>query len=354
VDLSPDQQESFDAIRAFIERPFPERPYFVLHGLAGTGKTYILAAVARRYPGMRVAAFTGKACEVLRHRINSPVTTIHSAIYDFKGLVEDEYEPREMNPIFVPKDIKLPGHVILVDESSMVSEAIASDLLDTGARVVACGDPGQLPPVNGVQFFVDPDSTLREVHRQAWDSPIIRQAHRIRTAGTYAGDGGGFRVIHRATPDDLLAADVLLCWRNRTRIRLNARKRELLGITGPLRSGEPVMCLKNDHRIGLFNGAIYDLAADVDGVMIALKTDLGVIAVEKSTIEGHDPAFDERRNDDDYLPFAPAYASTVHKAQGSEFENVLVIDEYDRADGQRQRWLYTAVTRAKSTCTVVG
>jgi exodeoxyribonuclease-5 len=353
VQLSEDQAEAVSSIERFLRAPRSSlnRPYFTLHGLAGTGKTTILAQLARKTPGALLCAFTGKAASVLRKKVGLSVSTIHSAIYNFKGLVEDEFEKGKMNPIFENKDEPLPDHVIYLDESSMVGGYIARDLLNTGARIVACGDPGQLPPVRDSQFFMNADVLLEKIHRQALDSPIIRQAHQIRNEGSYEDDGA-FRVISFAQPEDIVGADIVLCWRNTTRRKLNKRKRDLLGLTGLLRAGEPVMCLKNDHRLGLYNGAIYELDRDVDpqDPAIWLKLENREILVETATIEDQDPKFEEHRYDEDYLPFAPAYASTVHKAQGSEYPSVLVFDEAEKDWGT---FMYTAVTRAVERCTVV-
>lgn len=360
VVLSPDQEAAETAIHGFLTARYPSRSYFVLQGLGGTGKSLLLAKVAKAFPNAVLCAYTGKAASVLRRRLGSDVCTLHQAIYQFHGLLPDDDDPRKMNPIFSPlgHSAGLFGRIILVDESSMLGTRVAEDLLATGARCVLCGDPGQLPPVKDRQFFEDADFTLTRVHRQAWDSPIIRQAHSIRSSGTYADDGA-FRVVDRAAPEDLLAADVLLCWRNRTRLMLNARKRALLKLDGPLLPGEPVMCLKNHYGLGLYNGAVYDLLTQYDprgpcGTSLVVDRDGEAVAVDLATVEGHDPAFERRRYEDEFVPFAVAYASTVHKSQGSEYENVLLIDEVDgESEEFRRQLLYTGVTRAKERCTVV-
>lgn len=349
MELSLDQATAISDLTEFLVVPYVSRPYFSLQGLAGTGKTYVLAELVRRFPKITLTAFTGKAASVLRTRIGVPVSTLHSAIYDFRGLVDDEFDPHKRNQIFTPKGDLLPGRVIAVDESSMIGRRIARDLLDTGARVIAAGDPGQLPPVRDAQFFTEADATLREVHRQAWDSPIVRQAHAVRECGTYEADGGAFRVIGFADPGELLGHDILLCWRNRTRLQLNKRKRKLLGINGPLRAGEPLMCLKNDHHLGLYNGAVYEVIEHCE--VLILKDADRIIKVSNTTVESLDPNFERDRYDDGYLPFALAYASTVHKAQGSEYESVLLFDECESDDWRALT--YTGITRAKARCTVV-
>lgn len=347
--LSVDQATAYDALAAFIEAPYVDRRYRVLHGLAGTGKTTLLARIARDYPGVALCALTGKAASVLRQRVDMDVSTVHSAIYNFCGLGDEDLAGHR-EPIFTPKGESLRDRVVLVDESSMLGRRIASDLLATGARIVASGDLGQLPPVRDAQFFTAADVTLTEIHRQALDSPIIRQAHRVRTAGRYDPDGEGFRVISFATPEELLGHDMLLCWRNRTRRKLNERKRALLRLRGPLGAGEPIMCLRNDHRFGLYNGAVYDLLADLNEGRLTVLGERGPVRVDCATVEGFDPEFKRNQYDDDYLPFAPAYAATVHKSQGSEYRSVLLFDEADR---DWTAFIYTGITRAVERCTVV-
>ena len=343
MNLSPDQAAAYDRLREFVTAPRVARPYITMFGYAGSGKSTILAALAREYPSMMLTAFTGKAASVLRRKVDLPVSTVHSAIYRFTGLDEDD------QPTFHPKGDRLPDRMIAIDECGFINTIIARDVLATGARVLACGDPGQLPPVSGSPFFTEADVTLTEIHRQALNSAVLRQAHQVRTAGRYEADGNDFRVVARAAPEDLLAADMLLCWRNRTRVRLNAKKRLLLGRSGFLRAGEPIMCLRNDHRVGVLNGAVYPLLADATSRMVYVDGERGPVRVEPAIVEG-DPSFERYRNDDDYTPFAPGYAATVHKAAGSEWNNVLVIDE---GAEDWQRHMYTAITRAAERCVVV-
>lgn len=351
MELSPDQQDALYKISAFVEAPFVERNFFILHGLAGTGKTTLMAQLTERYPGLTLTAFTGKAAAVLRKRVNCHVSTLHSVVYNFRGLVEDDLDPGVMQPIFTPKGEPLTSRVILVDEVSMVGTRNANDLLDTGARVIACGDPGQLPPVRDAQFFTRADATLTTIHRQALNSPIIRQAHNVRHCGEYEADGEGFQVISYAGPDEILEHEALLCWRNATRLRLIKRKRQLLGLPADrLTAGEPVMCLRNDHRRALYNGAIYEVVS-CEYPELVLRDDDREVSIAAATVEGFDPEFATFRYDENWLPFASAYASTIHKSQGSEYPSVLLVDEC--GDDDRRALLYTGITRAVERCTVL-
>ena len=92
-EFSPDQVEAKRLIDAFLDDPNPRRPWFELEGLWGTGKSYLLAAIAKERPRSILCAYTGKAASNLSRRIGRPATTIHSAIMKFKGrFVDDDGE----------------------------------------------------------------------------------------------------------------------------------------------------------------------------------------------------------------------------------------------------------------------
>lgn len=358
-DLTDEQSAAAQAIEDFLtSKRLGNRRYFVLHGVAGVGKSTLLAHITRDHPSALIATPTGKSAHVLRRKTGLPTSTVHSAIYLFRGLIEND--DGKLQPIFADRFAGKDGlreKVMLLDEASCCGTRLADDILATGATVVACGDPGQLPPVADEQFFVEPDATLRTIHRQALESPIIRQAHSVRMTGTYRADGRGFQVASWASDDVVLGADAILCWRNATRRALNRRKRDILGLPRALlRAGEPLMCLRNSYEYGIWNGGVYALAEDYEHGMTRLKLrdedDNRVVTVHAPTVEDIDPTFDRDLRDDRRWPFAIGYAATVHKYQGSETNRVLVIDEYVREDGRRQ-WLYTACTRAIDAVIIV-
>ena len=344
--LSDEQEAVADQIDAFLRARRPERTYFVYDGLAGTGKSVLLAHLATRYRGALLCAPTGKAASVLSRRTGMPANTVHSAIYNFRGEYVAEDGEKYLSFAQKIRDGDWRRKIALLDESSMVDVSLAQDLLATGCRVVATGDPGQLPPVRGTRFFDAPDATLRTVHRQAWDSAIIRQAHAMRAEGRYAADGPDFRVQRHVGRDDILAADVILCWRNATRHALNALVRAHKGLDGPPIAGEPVVCLRNDHKVGILNGATYALLADYDAARrvarIANERD-ETVDVEDCRFETLDPPGDPEDARDEH-PFAFGNCLTVHKYQGSEAERGILVDEYDRHEWRRE-WMYTGITR---------
>ena len=338
--LEGEQLAAMDAIQAFLASQ-SERQHFCLHGLAGTGKTTVLATLARELPDAILAAPTGKAAAVLARKAGWPASTLHRVLY-----IPQEDPDGRLRFVKITKPGALEGSIALVDEASMIDAELAADLLETGLRIVAFGDPGQLPPVNGVQFFSRADVTLIQIRRQAADSGIIRQAHAVRAGLAYADDGDAFRIVERADiPAAIDAAGVVLCWTNALRHRLNRFIRKRRGIpAGALpRAGEPLICLEN--RAGLLNGEMATVAADYvvddDGAGDLLLA--GLPPVRQPWFEWLET--DGKRWPRGATPFGLGYCITVHKAQGSEWPMVAVADDFTGGT-DRERWLYTAVTRA--------
>lgn len=353
--LSEQQRVAYDRALAFLGDPDPARPYWVMSGLAGTGKTETLSAIAHACPDGVLCAFTGKAASVLRRRTGLHVDTLHGRLYNPPKEGRDHRGRKSLD--FSSRGEDHTGKKFFVDEMSMIGPKLGMDLVATKARIIACGDPGQLPPINGVQFFTDPDYTLTEVHRQAWESPIIRQAHAVRSGGMYQADGDAFRVISRSdmTEEDVSFGDIALCYRNETRRRLNVSRRRARQITGKvLLRGEPVMTLRNDKRLKIYNGETYRVDEDREpGEDLKIVDHSGrKISLQNVVCEMIDPGFEELRYDQDSIPVTLCYASTTHKYQGSEADDILLIDEYDK-EVNRRSWVYTSLTRAAKRIRVV-
>lgn len=358
--LTDEQQRVFDTAMDFVSSPPRDRNWFSIEGLAGTGKSHVLAALARAIPNANLCALFGKAARNISLRSGLEASTIHATLYRLEGEDLDERGRRELRFSRALRDGALRHRVLLVDESGTVPVDVGRDIERTGALVVAAGDPGQLPPVKGRRYFNRADMTLTEVHRQAWDSPIIRQAHAVREGRGYRPDGDGFQVVGHVDRDTLLEADIVLCWRNATRRQLNALKRAHLGLPPDrVLAGEPLMCLLNARDLGLMNGAVCTLTADyVPGEGVRVGTDGGRrVCVGSAWVEGID---DQGRQvgdrdpetGDPLVPFALGHAATVHKAIGSEFDSVVLMDEYDMHKWRRE-WVYTGLTRAVRRCTVL-
>lgn len=372
--FSPQQDEALKAVSRWLKEG--RQPVFRLFGYAGTGKTTLARHFAENVDGeVLFAAFTGKAAQVLRARGATKARTIHSLIYRPRG--EEEVEDEEtgkttVSPMFsINRQSPLAqAALIVIDECSMVDEALGRDLLSFGTPVLVLGDPGQLPPISGGGFFTEhePDCLLTEIHRQARDNPIIDLAMQVREGRELMhGDYGAAQVISKdeVTQELVLEADQVLVGTNRTRRRYNQRLRELKGYTQHYpQAGDKLVCLRNDPAKGLLNGSLWQVMTSSKetvkpGINLLVRPedddmDRGAAKIKllKSafeTPESETPWAIKKRYDD----FDFGYALTVHKAQGSQWNNVVVFDESWAFRDNRERWLYTAVTRASEWLTVV-
>ncbi len=374
MEFSPQQDAALQAVAHWLKSGRPQ--VFRLFGYAGTGKTTLARYFAEHVDGqVQFAAFTGKAAQVLRSKGATNARTIHSLIYRPKGeeAIEDETTGRtSMSPTFSlnRQSPVAKAKLIVIDECSMVDEELGKDLMSFGTPILVLGDPAQLPPISGGGFFTEqePDFLLTEIHRQARDNPIIRLALDVREGREFMrGDFGSAQVIGREEVNQelVLAADQVLVGTNRTRRRYNQRLRELKGFTaGYPQAGDKLVCLRNDPAKGLLNGSLWKVMTSSretvkPGINLLVSPeeddpDRGVAKIKllKQTFENPDediPWGTKKRYDD----FDYGYALTVHKAQGSQWNNVVLFDESWAFKDTRQRWLYTAITRAAERLTIV-
>ena len=393
---SPQQEVALQQVGRWIKTR--ATPYFTLAGFAGTGKTTLAKECAFGVEGtVYFASYTGKAAHVLRKTGIMNASTIHQLIYqprtkcsqklaDLKAereilhlkdpkpeadlaRIEEAIQQEQINlnrPEFtLNTDSPLRGASLLViDEYSMVDQQTGKDLLSFGCPILALGDPGQLPPVQGRQFFrAKPDILLTEIHRQAADNPIIRLSKDVREGRTLKpGTYGNSRVVHRSTiPDKVLGemmlnTDQLLVGTNESRRAFNVFIRQMLGRMDPLPSaGDKLVCLRNNHLDNLLNGQTWTVTGVSGELMLRIKmtNDDG----DKITCLAHPNHFHGTQNDIDHdtrreaNEFDFGYALTVHKAQGSQWDHVVLIDEWRSAN--RKQWLYTGITRAAETVTII-
>ncbi|MEJ1158269.1 ATP-dependent DNA helicase [Prosthecomicrobium sp. N25] len=367
MDWSSEQDAALKAVADWLKDK--RQQVFRLFGYAGTGKTTLARHVAGGIDGdVAFGAFTGKAAMVMRSKGCEGATTIHSMIYrPRRAAGEDEEEETFSFALNRQSDVT-KAKLIVIDECSMVDEELGRDLLSFGKPTLVLGDPAQLPPIKGGGFFTEaePDVMLTEVHRQAADNPIVRMSMDIREGrrleiGTY----GQSRVIPRRAIDaeTILAADQVLVGLNRTRHNYNKRIRELRGYTSPHPEvGEKLVCLRNDKSKGLQNGGIFRVTRRKDPKSGYLKYDVAPdeaggkarihVSVLPDFFEGTegDLSWQMRRSSDE---FDFGYALTVHKAQGSQWDDVVLFDEAFAFREHRERWLYTGVTRAAERLTIV-
>lgn len=395
MNWSPQQVKALDAAHRWLNEGSSQ--IFRLWGFAGTGKTTLARHLAQGVDGkVLFAAYTGKAALVMQQAGCGGATTLHRLIYcpmeknkdrlrdleqeladleraggDAVRLRREVAEERkrvrrpsfELNPDSPLRDAAL----LIVDEASMVDQRMGDDILSFRTPVLVLGDPFQLPPVMSSGYFTgaEPDVCLTEIHRQARDNPIIALATGVREGrGLEFGRYGESEVLRIR---DFRRSAVhpnaqILVGRNETRKRANAARREERGYPAGLPiPGDRLVCLRNNHDIGLLNGSIWTVTKIVEtepeseflDLVVADDYDggrrLGVLVHAGPFRGGEVPVWTRR----DAEEFDYGYALTVHKAQGSQWSEVLIVDESYCFRQDAPRHLYTAITRAQDKVTVV-
>jgi exodeoxyribonuclease-5 len=325
---------------------------FRIGGYAGTGKTTIAQYLVEQKEGAMVCAFTGKAAYRLHQKGLPCAQTIHRTIYHYDRVTEKFYKKQKED---------LEGDYFLIDEGSMISAQLWDDLCSFKLPIILLGDPGQLEPVGkDPNLMKDPDIVLEKIHRQAAESGIIQFANNVRKkqhawfAPSFYDD---VEIIKgKPTIEDVLWADIILCGRNNSRHKLNHWIRGLQERKGLLTPGEKIIVLRNNMEHGVFNGQILTVdhahkigrAGSILLVYCYDENNGDSVARKIPIFEG---AFGKKLDNDkvknmrDVVIADYGYAITTHKSQGSEWDNVIVIDEqcpiWDPV-----RWRYTAITRA--------
>lgn len=397
VKLSSHQEQSLDLIGQWLKS---DRQYFLLGGYAGTGKTTLMKYFVDTLNSIPICcAPTGKAASVLGKKLGGAalVSTIHHVLYNplpqdnsilvqlqtdlindptnddlRQAIVEEKRRLQTEKKLhFELKDNHaiLPGQVVIIDEASMVTERIHQHLLKTKARILYVGDPGQLPPVKETGFFHNHplDAMLTEIRRQSAYSPIIRLSKDIRDGKRIPYfEFEGCKKVPKGTldQDNWMFFDQVITGRNATRRKINRFFRRKFGHEAksiyPVK-GEKVICLKNEQEgsINYINGIQGAMISDAEERLGAVFGDFlfegmphhGVPLLPYHFAVHYDETLPEEpwMERQGYREFDYAYAITVHKSQGSEWDRVLIADDELNVDQKdfRRRWLYTAVTRAR-------
>ena len=365
----------------------------VLTGGPGTGKTTTLNAIIRLFEmrdmSIQLAAPTGRAAKRMTELTGREAKTIHRLLEAEWGAGgKQQFCRNERNP--------LECDVIIVDEASMIDTLLFENLLKAlrlSCRIIIVGDANQLPSVSAGNVLNDillsekfPAIRLKKVFRQAMESSIVRNAHAIIDEGEIdlSNKGKDFFFIHKNSSYDVCNTVLELCTErlpgaygfdkmSDIQVLCPSRKMEcgslnlnnlLQSLLNPktdkspqfaykgvyMRKGDKVMQIKNNYDIvwerkngeigtGVFNGDV--------GIIKDIDIRGGIVKVQ----------YEDRLAtylSDDLSELELAYAVTVHKSQGSEFECV-VIPLYDvPAKLKYRNLLYTAVTRAKKMLVLVG
>lgn len=369
--------------------------YTTISGYAGTGKStlvkFAIAALGVREDRVAYATFTGKAAEVLRKKGNTGACTLHKLLYD--------HFPKPGGGFIRKPKTSLDYDVVVVDEVSMAPKSMIDMLLSHRVYVIFLGDPFQLPQINKDEshdILENAHIFLDEVMRQAAESEIIQISMKIRNGEPIDFMKGKEVIIipkSELVEGHLTWADQILCGTNATRENINRQMREIYGFSGLPQDGEKMICLRNywddcaDNGDALVNGTTGTLRnpfetfrmipnyipidnhrMDViqgDFVTSDGSTFNSVEMDKKLLIDGVKCITDGKilfrlgklkNKIGDIVPreFAFGYAITTHKAQGSEWDKVLVIEEkFPFSKEEHARWLYTAVTRASEKLVLV-
>lgn len=357
------------------------RQIFYLAGYAGVGKSTIatiaIEEIRAKYKikNVCIAAYTGKAASVLRRKGIEDATTIHNMMYRAKT----DKNTGELKGFRVSRSsAAADADLIVLDECSMIDDKMAADLISFEKKILVMGDPGQLPPVKGVGAFVrqEPDVFLTEIHRQAADSPILELATMARQGINLpmGYDKNNVRVLPLNKQNGELihnSATQVICGLNSVRWTITGRIRNALMHTSELPAiGERLMCCKNNHAEGIFNGMMGRLTNiennnirmpgcvtidfhldDEEDISKNLITDPYLFANHKAFGKANKVLWEKGNpflNEFDF-----AYAITCHKSQGSQYPHVTIVDDSASFRLDQNKWLYTAITRAETGLTIL-
>ncbi|MFO7974888.1 MAG: ATP-dependent RecD-like DNA helicase [Candidatus Hydrogenedentota bacterium] len=364
ITLSDEQRE---AIRTAIREKV-----LVITGGPGTGKTTvlngILAIFHAKNVSMELAAPTGRAAKRMEAATGREARTIHRLL-EFSPK-EGGFQRNAGNP--------LTTELIVIDEASMVDITLMRNLLlavPPYARLILVGDVDQLPSVGPGNVLMDviasqtvPVVWLKTVFRQAAQSGIISNAHRINKGQPPEFNTTDFFFVERKDPVKAMETVVQLV-AERMPAKFGFDPKRDIQVLAPMRRGEAgvtrlnevlqqalnpdavaierypfgkgdkVMQLSNNYELDVFNG------------------DVGIITVVDNEIREVQVSYDDRAvlyGFDDLDEVGLAYASTVHKAQGSEYPAVVMPMVTEHYLLLQRNILYTAVTRASKLVVIVG
>ncbi len=350
----------------------------VVSGGPGTGKTTLVRGLTEIFEAKELrillAAPTGRAAKRLAQATGNDARTIHRLL---------EFNPRSRT-FARDRGRPLEADMVVVDEVSMLDVELAAHLLEAvppSCRLVLVGDSDQLPSVGPGNVLGDliaskavPVVRLDHIFRQAERSRIVVNAHRINAGRMPITDrndpGSDFFFVARDDPTEAaeLAVDFaarriprhyrldpvddiqVLTPMHRGELgvrRLNERLQAVLTPFGPelssglrrLRIGDKVMQIRNNYDLDIFNGDIGRIEHfDDDESQVVVRFDGRPVAIPH----------------DDLDDIIPAYACTIHKAQGSEYPAVVIVLHHQHHVMLQRNLLYTAVTRGRRAVVIVG
>ncbi|CQR24092.1 exonuclease V subunit alpha [Streptococcus varani] len=365
-------------------------PLFILTGGPGTGKTTVINGIIAVYALLHkinltkssgdfpilLAAPTGRAARRMNELTGLPSATIHRHL----GLIEDQGESH--------RDDYLDADFIIVDEFSMVDTWLANQLfqnISSNTQVLIVGDAEQLPSVSPGQVLADllqipqlPSITLEKIYRQSQDSTIVHLASHIRQGHLPAdfrekkADRSYFEAVNEQIPtmvERIVSAAVksgipadqvqILAPMYRGVSGIDQLNKLTQNLLNPLESGEiefpnndhifrqgdRVIHLVNDAESNVFNGDLGYITDLLPAKYSDSKQDEITIRFEGSEIT-------YPRNE--WYKITLAYAMSIHKSQGSEFQVVILPITHSSQRMLQRNLIYTAITRSKSKLILLG
>ncbi len=350
-------------------------------GLAGTGKSVTINAIIDQcgIPKHKIApmSYIGQAAIVMRSKGLINARTIHSWLFtaelgilkdkDNNPIIDPYYNTPKIGVVFKPRDLS-DIDLFVIDEAYTVPMNLKKEIESRGKKIIATGDPGQLPPVKDKPaYLTNPNvPVLDEIMRQDSNSSIIYLADRARrNLPLSCGFYGNVLIIEEddLTDDLIVNSPIVICGKNKTRDYYNKRIRSLRGYKGSIpQYGEKIICRKNNwlldmNGISLANGLIGTVASSPDPYKFDGKSFTLDFVPDMFPYIFNDLHCDyeyfiadadrkpmlknNRYNDGEKFEFA--YAITTHLSQGAEFPYGIYIEEYM---GDIQKNLnYVGITR---------